>query len=57
VSGHSDCAANPVERMEHNEQIKKAIVLINSWNLNVRVIGLWVDQNQQVSEIETGRLS
>lgn len=52
VSGHNDCAANPVDKETHLGQIRKAVKLVNSWNLAVRVIGLWVDENWQVEEIK-----
>jgi len=51
VSGHHDCAVNPVDGKKHIEQIRLAVQLIHSWNLGVRVIGLWVNENWQVEEI------
>lgn len=45
VSGHHECAANPVSRDEHIEHIKQAMARVNSWNLPVRVIGLWVNDS------------
>ncbi|MCJ7691780.1 MAG: hypothetical protein MUO60_21105 [Clostridiaceae bacterium] len=38
VVGHYDCAANPVSDYKHFQDIVK------SWGLQVRVIGLWVDE-------------
>ena len=43
VSGHYDCAGNPVSDDEHIAHIKKGVEIINSWNLGVKVIGAWVD--------------
>lgn len=51
ISGHDDCAANPVDKDSHLGQIRAAVKLISSWNPAVRVIGLWVDENWQVEEI------
>ena len=48
VSGHYDCAANPVSDEEHIEQIKNAVEIISSWNLNAKVIGVWVDDSWNV---------
>jgi len=48
VSGHYDCAGNPVSDEEHISQIKKGIEVISSWNLNAKVIGVWVDESWNV---------
>jgi carbonic anhydrase len=45
VSGHYDCAGNPVSDGEHISQIKKGVEIISSWNLGVNVIGIWVDNS------------
>ena len=37
VSGHYDCAANPVSVEEHITQIKNAVKVISSWELNAKV--------------------
>ncbi len=50
-SGHYDCAANPVSNEEHIELIKKGIEVISSWNLGVKVIGVWVDDSWNVNTI------
>ena len=51
VSGHFDCAANPVSDEEHILQIKKAVEVISSWNLNAKVIGVWVDDSWNVNTV------
>ena len=51
VSGHFDCAGNPVSNEEHFTQIKKSVEVISSWNLGVNVIGVWVDENWKVNPI------
>ncbi len=43
VSGHYDCAGNPVSNDEHIAQIKKGVKVISLWNPDVKVIGVWVD--------------
>jgi hypothetical protein len=48
VSGHHDCAGNPVSKKQHQTQIKNAVSVIESWNLPVSVIGAWVNENWQV---------
>ena len=49
VSGHYDCAGNPVSDEEHMSQIKKGVEVISSWGLNVKVIGVWVDDSWNVN--------
>ena len=51
VSGHFDCAGNPVSDEEHSSQIKKSVEVISSWNLGVDVIGVWVDENWKVNPV------
>ncbi len=50
-SGHYNCAANPVSDEEHIEFIKKGVEAISSWNLGVKVIGVWVDDSWNVNTI------
>ena len=51
VSGHYDCAANLVSDEEHIAQIKNAVQVISSWNLNAKVIGVWVDGSWAVNTV------
>ena len=44
IVGHFDCAANNVSFEEHKEQIEKSVDLINSWNLGIRIFGLYVNE-------------
>ncbi len=45
VSGHFDCAGNPVSDAEHIAQIKDGVDVISAWNPNLKVIGVWVDDS------------
>ena len=51
VSGHYDCAGNPVSDEKHISQIKKGVEVISSWDLDVKVIGVWVDDSWNVNLI------
>ncbi len=53
IVGHHDCAADPVSRDQHFEQIRKAIQVVWHWNLPVTLVGLWVNGEWQV-EVVTG---
>lgn len=44
VVGHYDCAANPVSDCKHFCDIVASAYVVKSWNLPVRVVGLWVDE-------------
>ena len=48
ISGHHDCAGNPVSDEMHISQIKKSVEIISSWNLGAKVIGVWVDGSWNV---------
>ena len=51
VSGHHDCAGNPVSKEEHIEQIKKSIDIIKSWNYPIEVLGVWINDQWEVEQI------
>lgn len=51
VIGHHDCAGNPVTKDEHIQQVKKSIELIRQQYKEPEIIGVWVDENWQASEI------
>jgi hypothetical protein len=52
IVSHADCAGNPVEKEKHIEQIKKGMKIIKLMRLNVRIIGLWVNENWQVEVVK-----
>jgi len=51
VVGHHDCSANPIPEDEHQEYIRQAAERIVSWNLSVRVVGLWVNEKWHVERV------
>ncbi len=51
ISGHHDCAGNPVSDEEHIAQIRKGVEIISSWNTGAKVIGVWVDNSWNVNVI------
>jgi carbonic anhydrase len=51
VLGHHDCAGNPVDKATQIAQIKESLKVIDSWDFPVRSVGLWVDENWNVSEV------
>jgi carbonic anhydrase len=51
VVGHHDCAGNPVAKEEHLKHIRKAMAAVTSWNLGVRVFGLWVNEKWEVEPL------
>jgi hypothetical protein len=56
IAGHHDCAGNPVDRETKLEQIFIAIKTVESWNFKVRVIGIWVDENWEVHQLNRGNM-
>jgi len=52
ISGHYDCAGNPINEEFQRKQIIDAIKVIKSWNFGVQVIGLWINQSWEVEEIK-----
>jgi len=51
IVGHYDCAGNPTDKDTQIKQIKESIEKIRSWGFNAETIGLWVDENWEVSKI------
>lgn len=51
IVGHYDCAGNPAEKEEQVQQINTAAKLIHSWAWSVQTVGLWVDEQWQVSRV------
>jgi len=51
VVGHYDCAGNPGDEATQSQDILKAMEVVASWFLNVKIIGLWVDASWQVNLI------
>jgi hypothetical protein len=51
ISGHHDCAGNPVSKGTHLAQIKKSISIIKSWNCPVTVIGVWINEQWEIEEV------
>lgn len=55
--GHFDCAGNPVNKDMQLGQLSFAARLIESWNLGIEVVKLWIDENWQVHEVNDDRPS
>jgi hypothetical protein len=54
VAGHFDGAGNPVSEGTQIEQIRKSIKTVLSWNFKANVLGLWVDENWTVHDVNDG---
>ena len=50
--GHYDCAGNPVGKKLKLKQIRSAMKTVKSWQFNIEVIGLWVDEHRRVFRVE-----
>jgi carbonic anhydrase len=48
VTGHFDCAANDADKEEHIEQILEGIRVLLSYQINARVLGLWLNEWESV---------
>jgi len=51
IVGHFDCAGNPVSKEKQIEQIKQSVQFIKDQLSDVEVIGLWVEETLQISEV------
>jgi carbonic anhydrase len=44
VTGHHDCAANDADKEEHIEQILEGVRVLLAYQINARVLGLWLNE-------------
>jgi hypothetical protein len=51
ISSHYDCSANNGDREKLFKQVILAVRNVESWNLGVDVIGLWIDENWHVNVV------
>jgi len=51
VSGHHDCAGNPVSKEEQISQISKGVQIIKSWNFDAQIIGIWINENWEIEKV------
>ena len=51
LSGHYDCAGNPVDRITQTDQVHKGIAYLRERFPNTELIGLWVNDRWEVEEI------
>jgi hypothetical protein len=52
VSGHHDCAGNPVDKETQVAQVKKTVDRLRLIVSNVEFHGLWLDENFEVNPVE-----
>jgi carbonic anhydrase len=52
IVGHYDCAGNPTDKETQLKHILTGIKMVISWGFNVKVIGLWVNEDWEVCEVE-----
>jgi hypothetical protein len=50
---HYDCAANPASAEAHRDQLLQGLRVLQSWNLGVKLIGIWVNSEWQVEVVRT----
>lgn len=48
---HADCAGNPVSKEKHIQHLKQSAKIIETWNLGMDILLLWVNENWEVELI------
>ena len=48
ISGHYDCAANPVPEDVHKRQTAECVKVAQSWNTGAEIVGVWVGADWKV---------
>lgn len=54
VSGHADCAGNPVSDEEHMRQVAECVRVAESWGTGAEVAGVFVDSERRVVPVGGG---
>ncbi len=53
MTGHHDCAGNPVSKEEHIRQVKECVKILQSWKLPVKnILGVWINDSWTIEIIE-----
>jgi hypothetical protein len=52
IVAHHDCAGNPVEKTVQLDQLRNSIRKVRSWGFRGVLLGLWLDENWAIQEIE-----
>lgn len=52
VVAHYDCGGNPGPKEMHVDLVRQSVRTVRSWDLGVRILGLWVDEHGAVEVIE-----
>jgi carbonic anhydrase len=52
VVGHHDCAGNPASEEEQSLQTKNAVRLLRKECPGTEIIGLWLNENWEVSDLQ-----
>jgi hypothetical protein len=51
VVGHFDCAGNPIDKTGQLQQIAESVKKIKAWGFDVKIVGLWVDEEWKVEKV------
>jgi len=51
VVGHFDCAGNPVDKTTQVAQIAEAVKKMKTWGFDVKIVGLWVDEEWKIEKV------
>jgi len=52
IVAHHDCAGNPVSQEKHMTHLKRAAKIMSTWNLGMRIMMLWVNEDWEVELVE-----
>ncbi len=52
VSGHHDCAGNPVDKAKQLKQLKGAVKTLKAWKTGAKIIKLWVNEKWEVEVLK-----
>ena len=53
LAAHHDCLANPVSEAAHREHLQRAMRVLLSWDLGVKVLAVWVNAAWQIEVVQT----
>jgi hypothetical protein len=51
IVAHHDCAGNPLPKEEQLLQLEKSLKIMKKYYKDIKIIGLWVNDNWEVKEV------
>ena len=52
ITGHYDCAGNPVDKKTQLRQIEESVKTVKKWGYDIKIIKLWINEKWEVEVLK-----